>query len=408
MDDPPGFLKKLLNTAITAAQPALCLPPHLPAPPAGRTLVIGAGKASAAMAAAVEAQWDGPLDGVVVSCYGFGQACEQIEILEAAHPIPDEAGLAAAKKILASVQDLTCDDLVLCLLSGGGSALLTLPAGDIRFDDKQLINDLLLRCGARISEINVVRKHLSAIKGGRLGAACAPARLHTLIISDVPGDDPGMVASGPTIPDGSLPSDALSVLEKYDLNVPTSVRRHLENPVSESVIVKNTSHAVIASSLQSLEAAAIVGARQGLGVTILGDEIEGESWRVGREMARQVRTGKERPHLYLSGGETTVTVSGSGKGGPNTEFLMGLAMELDGATGVHALACDTDGIDGSGDNAGAIVTPDTLSRAATAGLDPEKMLNANDAYSFFSGLGDLVILGPTYTNVNDFRAILVE
>ena len=408
MEDPSGFLRSLFDTAIAVAQPALCVPPNLPSPPVGRTLVIGAGKASAAMAAAVETHWDGPLEGVVVSRYGFAQACEQIEVLEASHPIPDAAGLAAAKKILALVEDLSSDDLVLCLVSGGGSALLTLPAGDISLHDKQTVNEMLLRCGAPISEINTVRKHLSAVKGGRLGAACAPSRLHTLIISDVPGDDPAMVSSGPTIPDSSLPSDALAVLVKYDLRVPESVRRHLTDQVPEPVRVANASHYVIASARQSLEAAAAVGSRQGLGVTILGDAIEGDARRVGQDMARRVQTPEERPHLYLSGGETTVKLSGSGTGGPNTEFLMGLALELNGAAGIHALACDTDGIDGSGDNAGALVTPDTLRRAAAAGLDPGKMLDNNDAYGFFAGLGDLVITGPTHTNVNDFRAILVE
>ncbi|MAI10523.1 MAG: glycerate kinase [Rhodospirillaceae bacterium TMED167] len=408
MRDPGGFLRSLFDTAIAAAQPALCVPPNLPAPPVGRTLVIGAGKASAAMAATVEAHWNGPLDGLVVSRYGFAQTCDQIEVLEAAHPVPDAAGLAAAKKMLALVKDLSSDDLVLCLMSGGGSALLTLPARDISLHDKQTVNDMLLRCGAPISEVNTVRKHLSAVKGGRLGAACAPARLHTLIISDVPGDDPAMVASGPTIPDGSLPSDALAVLVKYDLQVPASVRRHLTDQVPEPVHVANASHYVIASASQSLEAAAAAGARQGLGVTLLGDAIEGDSRRVGRDMARRVQVGEDRPHLYLSGGETTVTLSGTGTGGPNTEFLLGLALELNGAAGIHALACDTDGIDGSGDNAGALVTPDTLRRAAAAGMDPAQMLDNNDAHGFFAGLGDLITSGPTHTNVNDFRAILVE
>jgi len=369
--------------------------------------VIGAGKASAAMAATVEAHWPGEIEGLVVTRYGFTQPCEKIEIVEAAHPVPDEAGLEAAKRMLGLVEGLTSEDLVLCLISGGGSALLTLPAGDIVFEDKQAVNDMLLRCGAPISEINTVRKHLSAVKGGRLGAACSPARLHTLIISDVPGDDPAMVASGPTIPDGTLPSDAMKVLQKYDLSIPVSVQSHFEGGASKPVRVENASHYVIASAGQSLEAAAVEAAREGIGVTIFGDAVEGESRDVGRDMARRVLAGDERPHLYLSGGETTVTISGGGTGGPNTEFLLGLAMELNGAPGVYAIACDTDGIDGAGDNAGAIVTPDTLTRAKAQHLDPTGMLSDNNAYTFFEALDDLVITGPTFTNVNDFRAILV-
>ena len=407
MDDPAGFLKSLFDAAIAAAQPAVCVPPHLPPLPRGRTIVIGAGKASAAMAAAVEAHWPGDLEGLVVTRYGFSQPCEKIEIVEAAHPIPDEAGLDAAKRMQELVQGLTSEDLVLCLISGGGSALLTLPAEGIPFEDKQAVTDMLLRCGAPISEINLVRKHLSAVKGGRLGAACSPARLHTLIISDVPGDEPAMVASGPTIPDGTRPSDALKVLEKFELTIPPFVRTHLEGSPSEPVQVKNASHYVIASAGQSLEVAAVEAARQDIGVTIFGDAVEGESRDVGRDIARRVLAGDERPHLYLSGGETTVTMRGSGIGGPNTEFLLGLALELNGAPGIYALACDTDGIDGSGDNAGAIVTPETLARAKAALLDAAKRLTNNDAYSFFKDLDDLVISGPTYTNVNDFRAILV-
>ena len=408
MDDPIKFLNTLFQVAVKAAQPEVCLPPYLPDQPKGRSIIIGAGKATAAMAEAVERQWSGPLQGLVITQYGFRRPCNYIEIVEASHPIPDEAGREAAQRMLKILEDLTKDDLVLCLISGGGSALLTLPAGNITFPDKQVVNEMMLKCGAPISEINTVRKHLSAVKGGRLGQACIPAQTHTIIISDVPGDDPSLVASGPTIPDTTRPTDALAILQKYSLQVPESVLEHLNNV--KGLIKRNgvnVKYSIIASCRTSLNAAAICAQNHGIGVTDLGDDIEGESREVGQNMARKVLQGNIRPHVYLSGGETTVTVKGQGKGGPNTEFLLGLALELDSARDVFALACDTDGIDGSEYNAGAVVTPDTIVRASKLGLDANTQLANNDAFSFFEALGDLVTTGPTFTNVNDFRAILV-
>ena len=408
MDDPIKFLNSLFQVAVKAAQPEVCLPPYLPDQPKGRSIIIGAGKATAAMAEAVERQWSGPLQGLVITQYGFRRPCNYIEIVEASHPIPDEAGREAAQRMLKILEDLTKDDLVLCLISGGGSALLTLPAGNITFPDKQVVNEMMLKCGAPISEINTVRKHLSAVKGGRLGQACIPAQTHTIIISDVPGDDPSLVASGPTIPDTTRPTDALAILQKYSLQVPESVLEHLNNV--KGLIKRNgvnVKYSIIASCRTSLNAAAICAQNHGIGVTDLGDDIEGESREVGQNMARKVLQGNIRPHVYLSGGETTVTVKGQGKGGPNTEFLLGLALELDSARDVFALACDTDGIDGSEYNAGAVVTPDTIVRASKLGLDANTQLANNDAFSFFEALGDLVTTGPTFTNVNDFRAILV-
>ena len=408
MDDPIKFLNTLFQVAVKAAQPEVCLPPYLPDQPKGRSIIIGAGKATAAMAEAVERQWSGPLQGLVITQYGFRRPCNYREIVEASHPIPDEAGREAAQRMLKILEDLTKDDLVLCLISGGGSALLTLPAGNITFPDKQVVNEMMLKCGAPISEINTVRKHLSAVKGGRLGQACIPAQTHAIIISDVPGDDPSLVASGPTIPDTTRPTDALAILQKYSLQVPESVLEHLNNV--KGLIKRNgvnVKYSIIASCRTSLNAAAICAQNHGIGVTDLGDDIEGESREVGQNMARRVLQGNIRPHVYLSGGETTVTVKGQGKGGPNTEFLLGLALELDSARDVFALACDTDGIDGSEYNAGAVVTPDTIVRASKLGLDANTQLANNDAFSFFEALGDLVTTGPTFTNVNDFRAILV-
>ena len=408
MDEPVRFLEKLFEIGIGASQPKVCLPPYLPNQPKGRSIIIGAGKASAAMAEVVEHHWSAPIQGLVITRYGFRKPCKYVEVLEASHPIPDQAGLLAAKRMMGYLQNLNNDDLVLSLISGGGSALLTLPAGDIKLADKQAVNEMLLKCGAPISEINTVRKHLSAVKGGRLGQSCMPARLHTLIISDVPGDDPSLVASGPTIPDTSNVSDALAILEKYDLRIPSSVLEHLKGKVEEKEVVSFFgTHSIIASSKTSLEAAKSHARNHGIEVTVLGDAIEGESRIVGQNVAQLVLRENKKQHVYLSGGETTVTVNGRGRGGPNTEFLLGLALELDGAKNVYALACDTDGIDGSEDNAGAIVKPDTLHRAHRSGFDAKTYLENNDVYTFFEGLGDLVITGPTYTNVNDFRAILV-
>ena len=418
LQDPRRFLESLLQAAIDSAQPALCVPPHLPSRPSGRTIVVGAGKASAAMAQAVEAAWDGPLSGLVVTQYGYGQACARIEIVEAAHPVPDEAGEAAARRIMALAGEAGPDDLVMCLISGGGSALMPLPAAGLTLDDKQAVNRALLRSGADIGEMNCVRKHLSAIKGGRLAAAAAPARLVTLLISDVPGDDPSVIASGPTVPDPTTAADALAILEKYGIDEPAAAIAHIrsgqdESPKPGDAAFDNTQTTLVATPQAALDAAAALAEEAGVAPVILGNAIEGEARDVAKvhaAIARQVaRHGQPAkvPCVLLSGGETTVTVRGGGRGGRNTEFLLSLAVALGGQPGVYALAADTDGIDGTEDSAGAVVLPDTLKRALDNGLDPKARLADNDGYSFFAGIGDLVKTGPTHTNVNDFRAILV-
>jgi hydroxypyruvate reductase len=405
-----AFLLESFKAALAAADPAKCVPPHLPAPPKGRTVVVGAGKAAAAMAAAVEAHWPGPLEGLVITRYGYGMTCRRIEVVEAAHPVPDRAGLDAARRILAMVRTLGPDDLVLFLASGGGSALMSVPADDIDFAEKQALHKRLVLSGASISEINAVRKRLSAVKGGRLAAACGPARVHTLVISDVPGDDPSVVASGPTILDRSPPGAALAVVDKYKIDVSTAVRQRL-NAEDGSETAGHDFAAdrveVVARGADALAAAAAYTRSQGIEPHVVGDALEGEARDLAKAMAARARAMTRRPAVLLSGGELTVTVRGAGRGGPNAEFMLGLALALDGAANVHALACDSDGIDGSEDNAGAIVAPDTLARARAAGLDGATMLADNDAYGFFAGLGDLVVTGPTRTNVNDFRAILV-
>jgi hydroxypyruvate reductase len=414
---PKIFLMSLFDAAVAAAQPSLCLPKFLPKPPKGRTIVIGGGKASAAMAAAVEAHYAAPVTGLVITRYGYAQTCEQIEIIEAAHPIPDQAGMAAAEKMMQMVAGLTPDDLVLCLISGGGSALMALPADGISLEEKQRVNQTLLRCGATITEMNIVRKHLSKIKGGRLASASAPAKLVTLVISDVVGDDLSAIASGPTMPDPSTYVDALAIIEKYNMELPSSALAVLkagldETPKPGDVIFADNEVEIIASGVNSLEAAAKIARAAEITPIILDDSLEGEARDVGREMAGIVADYKDQaPCVLLSGGELTVTVKGAGKGGPNTEFLMGLAHGLEGAENIYALACDTDGADGQAegkiDNAGAMIRPDTLSRAIVEGLDFEDLLANNDAYGFFETLGDLVFSGPTFTNVNDFRAILI-
>ena len=419
MIDPRSFLLDLYRSAVGAVGAGACLPPFLPEPPVGgRTLVIGAGKGAAEMARTVERHWPGELSGMVVTRYGHGAPCERIEVVEAAHPVPDEAGRQAAARMLAMVQGLTANDLVLCLISGGGSALLALPAPGITLEQKQALNRALLKSGAAISEINCVRKHLSAIKGGRLGLACAPARVMTLLISDVPGDDPGMVASGPTLPDATTCADALAVLKKYAIAVPDPVRAHLASGSGETPkpgdarFARNSEH-VIAVAQDALEAAAATARAAGITPYILSDGIEGEARDVGivhAAMARQVAARSQpfaAPCVILSGGETTVTVRGSGRGGRNAEFLLSLAVALDGHRHIHAIACDTDGIDGSEDNAGALYGPDSLARAAALGLRGRTLLDDNDGYGFFSALGDLVVTGPSRTNVNDFRAVLI-
>ncbi len=414
-----ALLRRMFDAAIGAAQPALCVPPHLPQPPRGRLVVIGAGKASAAMARAVEDNWAGELSGLVVTRYGYDVPCRRIEIVEAAHPVPDAAGLAAAGRILSMVQGLGPQDLVLCLISGGASALLVLPLPGLSLDDKQAVNRALLKSGATIREINCVRRHLSAIKGGRLGAACHPAQLITLLISDVPGDDPVDIGSGPTVADPTTCADALAILRRHAISVPPNVLQLLESGRGESpkpgdARLAGTQTRIIATPQMALEAAAAVAREAGMTPMILGDSIEGEARDVGKVMAgiaRQVVTHGQPcapPCVLLSGGETTVTVRGAGRGGRNVEFLLALGIALDGQPGVYAIAGDTDGVDGSEDVAGAIVTPDTLARARAHGINPGISLANNDGHGFFDSLGDAVVTGPTLTNVNDFRAILIR
>jgi hydroxypyruvate reductase len=399
--------------------PSKIVPPHLPAKPRGRTIVVGAGKASAAMAKAVEDHWDGPLEGLVVTRYGHGAPCTRIEIVEASHPVPDAAGQDAARRILDMMSGLTEDDLVIALISGGGSALLALPAEGLTLQDKQAVNKALLASGASIDEMNCVRKHLSAIKGGRLAAAAYPAPLVSLLISDVPGDDPSVIASGPTVPDRTTFADALAIFRKYGITEPRAAVEHLERGESESIKpgderLSATSTTLIATPQLSLEAAAEVARGAGYVPLILGDAIEGEAREVARVMAgiagqvRKYGQPAEAPCVLLSGGETTVTVRGKGRGGRNAEFLLALTVALDGLPGVHAIAADTDGIDGSEDNAGAVALDTTLARAEELGISAKAHLANNDGYGFFEGLGELVMSGPTLTNVNDFRAILIS
>ena len=417
--NPRQFLLELYGSAVGAVSAEKCLPAYLPEPPKnGRTLVIGAGKGAAAMARAVEQHWKGEISGLVVTRYEHGVDCQHIEVVEAAHPVPDEAGLAAAGRMLEMVKGLSENDLVLCLITGGGSALLSLPAPGISLEQKQALNKALLRSGATISEMNCVRKHLSAIKGGRLALACAPALVVTLLISDVPGDDPGVIASGPTLPDPTTCDDALAVLKKYKIEVPSNVRKYLETGEGETPKPGDPSfarneHHVIAIAQDALEAAADYAEQVGIKPYILSDGIEGESRDVAlvhAAMAKQVASRGQpfqKPCVIISGGETTVTVRGSGRGGRNAEFLLSLAVALEGHPDIHAVACDTDGIDGSEDNAGALYSPDSLARGAEKDLRAKTLLENNDGYGFFSALDDLVVSGPTRTNVNDFRAVLI-
>ena len=412
------FLRALFDHAVAAVQPAHCLAPHLPSPPAGRTIVVGAGKAAAAMAAALEDHWPGELAGLVVTRDGHKVPTRRIEVVEAAHPVPDARGQAAAARMLALVQDLEPEDLVICLMSGGGSALLSLPAPGLTLADKQQVNRALLLSGATIAEMNCVRKHLSAIKGGRLARACYPARIATLVLSDIPGDDPALVASGPTFPDSSTCADALAVVARHGLRLDPRVMACLSDPGNETpkpgaaCFDRHAGH-LIASARHALDSAAQHAIGQGWAVHILSDSIEGEARDIALMHAAIVRqvAGRgqpfARPCLILSGGETTVTMRGQGRGGRNTEFLLALAIALDGMPGVHAMAADTDGIDGTQDNAGAFIDPSTLERAHAAGIAPKALLDGNDAYSFFAALGDLLVTGPTLTNVNDLRAIAI-
>jgi glycerate 2-kinase len=416
---PRVLLRQMFDAAIASAQPALCVPPHLPAAPRGRLIVVGAGKASAAMARAVEQNWSGPLSGLVVTRYGYAVPCESIDIVEAAHPVPDMAGMHAAQRMLERVGYLSEEDLVLCLFSGGGSALLPLPAPGLDLDSKQAVSRALLACGATISEMNCVRRHLSAIKGGRLAAACHPARVLTLLISDVPGDRPVDIASGPTVADPTTCADALAIVRRYGIELPGPVREVLESGRGESVKpgdprLARSQVRMIAAPQMALEAAADVARAAGVTAHILGDAIEGEARDVGKVFAGMASQVADRnqpfgaPCVLLSGGETTVTVRGSGRGGRNVEFLLSLAVALEGHPRIHALAGDTDGVDGQEEIAGGCIGPDSLARAWSRGLHPKDMLDNNDGHGFFSALGDSVITGPTLTNVNDFRAILIE
>jgi glycerate 2-kinase len=409
----------MFDAAIASAQPAVCVPRHLPPVPRGKVIVIGAGKASAAMAQAVEKNWSGILSGLVVTRYGYAVPCTQIEIVEAAHPVPDGAGMRAAQLMLELVGQLSADDLVLCLISGGGSALLPLPAKGLTLDMKQQVSRALLASGATISEMNCVRRHLSAIKGGRLGAACYPAQVLTLLISDVPGDRPADIASGPTVADPTTSEDALSILRRYGIELPQAVLELLESGRGESVKpgdprLARARSVTIATPQMALEAAAAVAREAGIAVHILSDALEGEAKDVGKVCAGIAHQVAERnqpfaaPCILLSGGETTVTVRGSGRGGRNVEYLLSLGIALEGHRRIHALAGDTDGVDGQEEIAGAYLSPDSLERARALGLKPTDMLSNNDAHSFFSALDDSVITGPTLTNVNDFRAILIE
>jgi glycerate 2-kinase len=423
LSEPRELLVQSFQAAVAAADPLVIVPPQLPRPPAGRTLVVGAGKAAAAMALAVERSWpaDAPLEGLVVTRYRHGLPTRRIRVVEAGHPVPDPAGEAAAREILSAVRALGRDDLLLALVSGGGSALLNLPAEDITIEDLKATTRELLKSGAPIQDMNTVRKHLSAIQGGRLAAASRAAVL-ALVISDVTGDDPTHVASGPCAPDPTTHSDALRVIERWGIRAPDAVRRRLERGARAEVpetpkpgdpLFARVENRVIATAQQSLRAAAGFFRERGIAAAILGDSVTGEASEVAKvhaALARQVARHDEpftRPVVLISGGECTVTVRGSGRGGRCAEFLLSLAVDLAGLPGTCAIACDTDGIDGSEDNAGAVLLPDSLARAASRGLDAKKLLADNDGYGFFSALGDLVVTGPTRTNVNDYRAIMV-
>ncbi len=419
--DARALLRALFDAALAAAQPATCLAPYIAQlkPPGGRTVVIGAGKASAAMAKALEDRWPHPLEGLVVTRYGYGETCRRIEIVEAAHPVPDEKGRAAAGRILDNVKHLSPDDLVLCLISGGASALLALPAPDLTLGHKQEVNRALLKSGANIVEMNTVRKHLSAIKGGRLAVAAQPARVLSWLVSDVPNDDPGVIGSGPTVADRTTFADALAVLAKYRIRPPVAVQAHLEKGAAGKIEetpkpgdprLARVENVLVATPKRSLEAAVQVARQRGCEVILLGDNLEGEARVLGTQHAKQaleIARNLGKPTVVLSGGETTVTVRGKGRGGRNVEYLLAEAIAADGAPGIWALSADTDGVDGAEDIAGAIFAPDTLARARAKGRNPQAMLDDNDGHGFFEMLGDSLVTGPTRTNVNDFRATLI-
>lgn len=419
VSDPRTLLRQMFDAAVDSAQPARHIQRFLPSRPRGRVVVIGAGKASAAMAQTLERSWSGPLSGLVVTRGGYAVPCRQIEIIEGSHPVPDASSLRAAERILASAQGLCADDLVLALMSGGASALLTLPLPGLTLDDKQALNRALLTSGAPINEMNCVRRHLSGIKGGRLAAACHPASVVTLVISDVPGDNPTDIGSGPTVGDPTTCADALRILDRYRIALKPEVREALSSGRGETVKpddprLRGIQTHLIATPQMALEAAAEVARAQGVQPIILSDRIEGEARDVGKVLAgiaQQVAAHGQparAPCVLLSGGETTVTVRGDGSGGRNVELLLSLAVALNGLAGVHAIAGDTDGVDGAEDIAGAYVAPDSLARARARGIDPRASLERNDGHGFFKAIGDSVVTGPTFTNVNDFRAVLVQ
>jgi len=412
--DPRGILRSLFDAAVDAADPVRAVAANLPKPPLGRTVVIGAGKAAIQMAAAVEADWPGPLEGFVVAPHGYASSLKRIETLHARHPVPDSGSLAAADKALTLAATLGKDDLLIALISGGGSALMSKPAPGIAMEEKLGLVSALLKCGANIAELNCVRKQVSAVKGGRLAQAAGAAAIHTLVISDVPGDDPAIVASGPTVADPTTKRDALAILERYRLEIPASVRRWLEgSDEARKPPRRDNEVRVIVSPQASFRAASAKAKQMGLNVLYLGDRIEGESREVAKVhagIALQVLQNDvpvKKPCIVLSGGETSVTVRGKGRGGRNVEFVLSLAVALAGEKGIHGLAGDTDGVDGMEQIAGARISPDTLDRARGLGLDAMAFLENNDAHSFFEKLGDHIVTGPTQTNVNDFRAILI-
>jgi glycerate 2-kinase len=414
---PEAFLRSLFARAVAVADPMAMIANHLPAKPEGRVLVIGAGKASARMAEAVEAAW-GPCQGLVITRYGYGRPCQGIEIVEAAHPVPDEAGHVATTRLLDLVSGLRENDFILALMSGGASALLVAPAEGVTLAEKQAVNAALLASGAPIGDMNIVRKHLSQVKGGQLAAAAFPARMLSLMISDVPGDDPALIGSGPTVPDASTPDDARAILEQWAISVAPSVLAALARPSSviapDDARLSRTENRVIAAPSQSLEAAAAMAREAGFDVRILGDRIEGEARDVAAAQAAEalaIQSGLkagDAPVLMLSGGELTVTRRGDGVGGPNAEFMLAMAVALKAAPGIHALACDTDGVDGAAEVAGAVIMPDTLMKAQALGVDPVVALTRNDAHAFFAAINDQVVTGPTLTNVNDFRAVMIS
>ncbi|WP_041528274.1 glycerate kinase type-2 family protein [Paracoccus aminophilus] len=407
---PDQLLRQMFDRAVEAADPMRSLAQYLPEKPKGRVLVIGAGKASARMAEAVEAAW-GPCEGLVITRYGYGRPTQGIEIVEAAHPVPDEAGLQATKRLLALLSGLGPDDFVLALISGGASALLSAPAGEITLAEEQQVNQMLLASGAPIGQMNILRKHISRVKGGQLAAAAYPAKMLALLISDVPGDDPALIGSGPTVGDRSTPEDARAIVKRWHLDVPGSVQRALSGKTGvlqpDDPRLARVSNVIVAAPSQSLEAAARIGRDAGYAVDLLGDDLEGEAREVATEQAALAKNASG-PRILMSGGELTVTRRGDGIGGPNAEFSLALALALNGAPGIHAIACDTDGVDGAAEVAGALVGPDTLSRANADGVDPAAALARNDAHSFFAAIDRQVVTGPTLTNVNDFRAILIE